>query len=75
MPEDDSDYSDHDSLDSEGLGDPSDPPGKFFGAGEGAEGGGGIQYANSMAGQIWSMLDRMEDVILAVKVQKIVTTL
>lgn len=57
-----SDFSDQDSLGSVRSGD-SYPSSKSYGA--------GIRYANSAAGQIWNILDRMDDVVLEVKVREV----
>lgn len=57
-PVDDSEFSDDDSLGSVMSGD-SQPSTTY---------GGGIRYSNSAAGQIWNILDRLDDVVLEVKV-------
>lgn len=58
IPVDDSEFSDDDSLGSVMSGD-SQPSTTY---------GGGIRYSNSAAGQIWNILDRLDDVVLEVKV-------
>lgn len=57
--EDDSAYGDQDSLGSVRSGD-SYPSIKSAG---------GIRYSNSTAGQIWTIIDRLDDIILEVKVR------
>lgn len=58
IPVDDSEFSDDDSLGSVMSGD-SQPSTTY---------GGGIRYSNSAAGQIWNILDRLDDVVLEVQV-------
>lgn len=62
IPVDDSEFSDDDSLGSVMSGD-SQPSTTY---------GGGIRYSNSAAGQIWNILDRLDDVVLEVKVRSVV---
>lgn len=61
----DSEFSDQDSLGSMRSGDSSGP---YIHSAGSSGGAGGIRYTNSPAGQIWNILDRLDDVVLEVKV-------
>lgn len=61
----DSEFSDQDSLGSVRSGESNEAYVPSAGSSGGAS---GIRYANSHAGQIWNILDRLDDAVLEVKV-------